>query len=153
MSSVLLENDGSGNFTLVNGVFSNESDPTLWGDFGDLDGDGKLDAVTGQGEGNPERNLVYMGSGEAVADYLGPPACAHKRPLPESIGSGEELTARFAMRDAFVSDSGARLRSAFARVNSDTGEEEYTAMFMGGDLYRVVIPGQQDGQLSISFLR
>ena len=146
----LLENDGSGNFTAVSGVFSNGGDPTLWGDFGDLDGDGKLDAVTAQGEGNPERNLVYMGSAEAVVDTVGPTVRAQET-LEAFIGSGEEILARFAMRDAFVSDSGARLRRAFARVNSDTGEEEYPAMFMGGDLYRVVIPGQQDGVLNISF--
>jgi MYXO-CTERM domain-containing protein len=146
----LLENDGSGNFTLVSGVFSSESDPTLWGDFGDFDGDGKLDAATGQGEGNPERNLVYMGSAEAVADTLAPSVRAQET-LEAFIGSGDSITARFAMRDAFVSDSGARLRRAFARVNSDTGEEEFAAMFMGGDLYRVVIPGQQDGVLNISF--
>lgn len=139
----LLENDGSGNFTAVDDVFESIGDPTLWGDFGDLDGDGILDAVTGQGEGNPERNLVYFGTAEASADDRAPEIRAQED--VSAVDADSEVVLRFAVRDAVVADSGPRLNRAWAAVTVDGDVEEFGARFMGGDLFRVVIPGQADG--------
>jgi hypothetical protein len=56
-----------------------------------------------------------------------------------------DVVLRFAVRDAVVSDSGPRLRRAYAQIDAAGASSEVRAQFMGGDLYRVVIPGQPMG--------
>jgi hypothetical protein len=53
----LLVNDGTGNFTHVAGKFPAQTDCSRWGELGDLNGDGRLDLVTGQGEFYPTLTL------------------------------------------------------------------------------------------------
>ena len=125
----ILINDGAGNFTLEVGGFPNRNDPSLWMDFADLNADGRPDAVTGNGEGSPDLTVVYFGSPEMPVDATAPHIAAFE--LPEASGG----PVRFAVRDRIVTDSGPRVR-AFARVDS----AEIDASFMGGDLFRVVLP-------------
>ncbi len=125
----VLLNDGTGNFNHVGG-FPQASDPTLWFDFGDLNGDGRLDCVTGQGESQPQTNRIYYGSSTVALDTR-PPAIIAAEPAAAIV--------RFAVSDRLVTDDGPELDRAFARVSAPA-PVEHPARFIGGDLFRVEIP-------------
>ena len=59
----LYNNDGNGNFTQTTGVFPVVSDSTLDIVVADLNGDGRLDVVTAQGESGQFRNRIYINNG------------------------------------------------------------------------------------------
>jgi MYXO-CTERM domain-containing protein len=129
----VFENDGAGSFALVQGAFDGPTDPTLWMEFGDLNGDGRLDAFTAQGEGNLQLERVYLGTASVAADTR-PPAIFAIEPVAPSPSA--ETVVRFAVADNAVTDEGPRLRRAWIQV----GDQQVDARFMGGDLYRAVIP-------------
>jgi hypothetical protein len=139
----VLLNDGKGNFTNVGG-FTSVSDPTLWLDAGDLDGDGRLDAVTGQGEGaNNRKGRVYLGTADNPVDNRAPAIVAAQK--PSAFLPNKDIELRFAVSDRVSSDGGPRVR-AFVRAAIDGGmASEIPARFMGGDLFRAMIPMQKDG--------
>lgn len=146
-SERVLINDGAGNFTfdpMDPGFPTNSGDCSLWADYGDLDGDGRLEAVTGQGECGSDANKVYPGSANQPVDTT-PPAIIAVETV-DVPNADEELVLRYAVSDRFVSDSGPRLNAAYASVSVDgAAAETVDATFMGGDLFRVVIPGYADG--------
>jgi len=127
----LFVNDGTGNFTRATGAFSTVSDPTLWMEAGDVNGDGRLDIVTAQGEGSPQNERLYLGTDEVAVDVSAPEIFAHDM---ESFWP----EVRFALQDAATSDEGPRILGAEAQLPN--AESPVPATFMGGDLYRVVVP-------------
>jgi hypothetical protein len=129
----LFANDGSGNFSFVTGAFSAVDDPTLWMEFGDLNGDGRLDALSAQGEGNPQLERIYFGGDGVAVDTVAPRIIAVEAVTPSATDS---VVVRFAVSDNAVTDEGPRLSRAYLLV----GAMEVPARFMGGDLYRAVIP-------------
>lgn len=144
-------NDGTGKFSADpdDDTFSVANDPTLWIDFGDLDGDGRIDAVTGQGEGNAKRNRVYLGTDANPVDDEAPKIIATEQ-LESSYGAGAAVPIRFALSDRAVTDVGPRLTRAWAKVTVDGGNTtEVDARFMGGDLFRVVLPAQDSQGASV----
>ena len=146
----VLINDGMGNFThntMDPGFPTNSGDCSLWADYGDLDGDGRLEAVTGQGECSGSNvNKVYPGSASQPVDTTPPVITAVETvDVPDA---GQDLVIRYAVSDRYVSDSGPRLSSAYANVSVDGGAATAAeATFMGGDLFRVVIPSEADGAM------
>ncbi len=134
----LFENDGAGVFSVVTGAFAGPTDPTLWMEFGDLDGDGRLDAFTAQGEGvNNMLERVYLGTSAVVVDTLGPSIFAVES---VTLSATEPRPVRFAVSDSTVSDEGARLSGAWIEV----GDQKIDAHFVGGDLYRAVAPATNE---------
>lgn len=137
-----LENDGNGNFTFVNGVFGGTADASLWGEFGDLNGDGRFDLVTGQGEfGDIEDHVYFATAGVAVDD---------RAPVFRAIetGSFEErapVVVRAAIADRSVTDNGPRLSAMSGTLSGDGVEETTAVTYMGGDLFRAEFPGQPAG--------
>jgi MYXO-CTERM domain-containing protein len=123
-------NGGGGNFGPETNAFSSVGDTTLWMEFGDLNGDGRLDALTAQGEGD-ELERIYFGNMAVAVDTV-----------PPSVGAtdmttvGTDTIIRFAVRDNAVTDEGPRLKRAFLYVDNMA----VPARFMGGDLYRAVLP-------------
>jgi hypothetical protein len=128
----LFANDGTGRFARVDGAFDGPQDPTLWLDFGDLDGDGRLDAFTAQGEGQPQLERVYLGGMGVVVDTLGP------RTRLEAVTTSPSTATpvRFAVRDNAITDDGPRIARAWVEFGSDW----VPAKWVGGDLYRAVVP-------------
>ncbi|MEM7154764.1 MAG: VCBS repeat-containing protein [Myxococcota bacterium] len=140
-----LVNDGSGNFTFVQGMFPQPDDNTLWGEFGDLDGDGRFDLVTAQGEGNPPdtHNQVYIANDLLPEDSIAPVIIDVED--PGMVPAGVEAIVRFAVSDRTVTDEGPRLDRAFAVVDPDGDATPVDAWFMGGDVFRVALPGADEG--------
>lgn len=141
----VLFNDG-GNFTGAGAPwdeFTLMSDNTLWGEGGDLDGDGRLDWVTAQGE-QAGTQKVYLGTAAVPVD-VNPPVIRAGEALGDTV-AGDEPVARFAVSDEVVTDSGPWLDRAFVRIHVDGGDaQEIEARFMGGDLYWARLPAQDDG--------
>ncbi len=128
----VFENDGSGNFDFVTGAFDGPSVPTLWLEFGDLDGDGRLDAFAAQGEGNPQTERIFLGTSAVAVDTAAPNVFAIE---DVSLPGAGTAVVRFAVSDNAVTDEGARLSRAYVSV----GAEQVDATFMGGDIYRAAI--------------
>lgn len=131
-------NDGMGNFAEVANAFTATGDPTLWMDFGDLNGDGRLDAVTGQGEGAPKDDRVYFGTAAVAVDMLAPKVIAQSATMTTAAGD----VVRFRLSDNAVTDVGPRLQRAWLKV----GAAEIDAKFVGGDVFRAVVPAGAGGE-------
>ncbi|PRQ09490.1 FG-GAP repeat domain-containing protein [Enhygromyxa salina] len=140
----LLENDGSGNFELVGDSFPGPTDCSLWGEFGDLNGDGRIDLVTGQGECSSS-DEVYLGNMLMPVDSQAPQILAVD--APSSVSADTEIVAHFAVSDRTVTDEGPRLTRAFARVDPSGAATEINGWFVGGDLFRVELPGAGSGTI------
>ena len=143
----VLINDGTGKFTYQAGAFTPVGDPTLWFDFGDLNGDGRLDVITAQGELQPELERVYLGTNLVPVDTVAP-----KIRAVESIATptpDDAPVVRFAVSDNTTTDTGPRLQKAFIKITAPSASE-VTAAFMGGDLFRAVLP-KLAGGTQVSF--
>jgi MYXO-CTERM domain-containing protein len=134
----VLVNDGSGKFAGVTDAFPQVADATLGLDFGDLNGDGRLDAVTAQGETGAFLNRLYLGTAAQAVDSKAPTIRAVEE-VPDGLYTGD-VPVRFAVSDRATSDVGPRLAEAWLAVGA-SGEQKIPARFVGGDLYRAVIPG------------
>ena len=138
----VLMNDGTGKFTANPDAFPTVKDPTLWFEFGDLNGDGRLDVVTGQGEGSPQLNRVYIGTANAPVDIVSPTLRAVEQ-APTTVMAGTEVVLRFGVSDNATTDEGPRLKDVFVQMTTVNATSEIIpARFMGGDLYRAVLPAQ-----------
>ena len=140
----VLVNDGTGHFSLLSGAFTNIQDPTLWFDFGDLNGDGRLDVVTAQGEGTAKLNRVYLGTDKVPVDAVAPKIRGVQDIAPPT--AADEPPVRFAVSDSATTDIGPRLKKAYVKVTAPTTAEA-PAMFVGGDLFRAVLPAAPDGAI------
>ena len=141
-----LVNDGDGNFTFLDGTFPGPTDCTLWGEMGDLDGDGRFDLVTAQGECGNTIEQVYMANKMVPEDSTAPNIMSIED--PGTVPEGVEPVVRFAVSDRTVTDEGPRLDRAFAVVDPDGDATPIDAWYMGGDMYRVVLPGADVGPVA-----
>lgn len=139
----VFRNDGSGNFTPVSNAFDGPQDPTLWLELGDVNGDNRLDVFTVQGEQpGGERDRVYFGTADRAADSK-PPTVRIGEDV--TLSPTEETVVRFALSDNATTDEGARLSKVFVLV----GATEVPARYMGGDLYRAVLPASDETSFKI----
>ncbi len=140
-SERVLQNDGTGNFTLMDSTFADSdgnplSDSTLGMAVGDIDGDGILDAVTGQGESGPDfLNKVYVGSG--AIDTIGPTIRHFDRFVDQA--SEQQVIFHFDVQDGVASEVGPRLHEAYVELDGTPIQ----ATLMGGDTYRVPLDLKQ----------
>ncbi len=138
----LFLNDGAGILTYRMGAFKMFQDGTLWGEFGDLDGDKKIDFVTAQGEsGATMQNRVYLANDLVPADDRAPTIRA-----VEALKAGR---IRFGVSDRTITDEAPQLTAAFARARVDGAVKEIKATYMGGDLFRVALPATGVSQYSV----
>jgi len=127
----LFQNDGTGHFTAVANAFDGPTNSTLWMEFGDLNGDGRLDLFTAQGEGGSGIERIYFGSAGISVDTRAPTIVA-----VEEVAVSPGAVVRFAVSDSSTTDQGPRLKRAYLKLGTD----EVDATFMGGDLFRAVMP-------------
>jgi len=145
-SEKVLLNDGTGIFTYAPDALPAFTDITLAIDVGDLNGDGKIDLVTGQGEGTIttanaatlRNNRVYYG---LAADVTPPTFRAIETPVGVV---GAPLVFHVAVSDSATNQAGqmATLSVPYT-IKGTTKQAKVT--FIGGDLFRVTIPAQADG--------
>ncbi len=138
----LLVNDGSGMFTYQPDAFDGPTDSSLWAEMGDLNGDDRLDIATGQGESGSFLNRVHFGSSAVQVDTAAPNIIVTEAPPTEPVGSGAVAVTHFAVSDGALSDMGPRLERAYAELNPDEAALTVDATFMGGDVFRVELPGR-----------
>jgi MYXO-CTERM domain-containing protein len=141
----LLVNDGAGNFTYVAGKFPGPTNCSLWGEFGDLNGDGRLDLVTGQGECSSS-DEVYFGNASMPVDTTWPTIIAVSE-VPE-VAQGGVAVVRFAVSDSTVTDEGPRLERTFVVLDPDGASTGVPARFVGGDLFHAELPTDVAGTRS-----
>ena len=139
-----LQNNGSGSFALLAGVFPAPTNCSLSAEFGDLNGDGRIDLVTGQGECSSS-DEVYFANANVPIDTRAPLILAVDDPGPVLPGAPAIL--RFAVSDSSVTDEGPRLDRAYAVVDPAGAALEFEAQPMGGDLFRVVLPATSSGSV------
>jgi hypothetical protein len=138
----LLLNSGTGIFNYVADAFPEGVDPTLGIDVGDLDSDGIFDVVTGQGEADPKLNRIFKGMGAALADSRAPIFRAVQ--TPRAVPN-EPIVFHVAIRDSVTSETGEQVKDVTVGFEAAGSSDSVKARFIGGDLYRVVIPAQPSG--------
>lgn len=131
----VLINDGTGNFDGVTDAFPTIGDSTLWLVLADLDGDQRMDAVTGQGESGAFLNRFYLGNANVPVDTRAP-VFRQVETIP-NVALNTPVVFHFAVSDDIVTDTGPLLSSVTAVADG----VPYAARFMGGDLFRVELPG------------
>jgi MYXO-CTERM domain-containing protein len=141
----ILINDGTGHFSRIAGGFTPKGDATLWIELGDMNGDGRLDAVTGQGETGSFLDRFYAGSVDVAVDTR-PPAIIKVEPVAGVIEPVNSPVVRFAVSDNATSDDGPRLKRAYLKISAPT-PSEVEARFVGGDLFRGVLPAEGAGAI------
>jgi len=145
-SEKVLLNDGAAVFTYAADALPPFTDLTLALDLGDLDGDGKIDLVTGQGEGTKtvsnattlRNNRVYHG---LAADVTPPTFRAIETPLATV---GAPIVFRVAVSDSTTNQAG-QMATLTVPYTIKGQTKQATVSFIGGDLFRVTIPAQADG--------
>ena len=147
----VLINDGTGHFMpSASPAFTAISDSTLGFDFGDLDGDGRLDAVTGQGESGSFIDRVYLGTALAPVDTRAPGFRAVEQ-VSAKVNPSARPVVRFAVFDNTTTDTGPRLKKAYVKVTAEGATTEISAVFMGGDLFRAALPARGKSGVLVSY--
>jgi len=138
----LLVNDGSGNYDYQPSAFSSPQDSSLGAQMGDLNGDGRLDIATGQGESGSFLNRVYFGNNLVPVDTMAPRIIAAEAPPAGTLSDGDVAVTHYAVNDNAMSDAGPRLSSAYALIDPGGEDTQVAARFMGGDTFRVELPSE-----------
>jgi hypothetical protein len=130
----LLVNDGKGRFTVATGVFDGEPTPgTLAIAVADLDGDGRLDVVQGQGEHETAvSEKVYLGIG-LPADTA--------RPAVGMVGEGEEPgEIRARVHDFKTPNRPEDWREVVVEYETSRGRSRAPMAWYGENLFRARLP-------------
>ncbi len=127
----VLLNDGTGHFTERVSAFFPDPDTSLWVAAGDMNGDGRVDFVTAQGETGDSINRLYLADTTVPVDAT-PPVLRAVQPVGAEVPATAPLVLRFAVSDREVTDHGPRLREAYVEL---VGEAPVPAVFVGGDLF------------------
>ncbi len=148
-----LINDGTGKFNYLADALPKNlltgADLTLALGVGDLNGDGKMDIVTGQGEGTIASgnattlrlNRVYLGSG--LVDTT--PPVIRKLQAPASAAANAAIVVYMEVRDAATSEAGQMVKSVGVDYVVNTkAKKTQKGVWMGGDLFKVTVPAQAD---------
>ena len=137
-SERLYRNDGTGVFTQVTGVFQVISNATLDIKAADMNGDGKPDVITAQGEAGSFQNRIYINTG--AADTRAP--VVHLVEQVVAKGSGP-FVVRTEVSDGITSDRGFDDDGVFLVYSVDGGKRRQVAMrWAGNGLWRGEIPAQ-----------
>jgi len=139
---------GPGFLVELTGAFPVRHDGSLDMTMVDVDGDGRYDAVTAQGESNRHedfRNRVYLGTGPADST---PPNILRVTSLGSPAPAGTSASIRAWIQDATVDDGNtfvaARLHWTVERAGQQT-RGSAPMPHIGGCLHRAVLPAAPKG--------
>ncbi|MFQ5501973.1 MAG: FG-GAP repeat domain-containing protein [Phycisphaerae bacterium] len=142
----IYQNDGAGGFTLTSGVIQVVTDSSLDIAVGDLNGDGRLDIVTAQGESGTFQNRIYMNT-TGPADTIAPRIIKAERLFNTADTTGPYVV-RAMILDDMSSDRNFFSTGASVHYTVDGGPDLTVPMvYSGGPIYRGAIPGQPCGGL------
>ncbi|MGB0715217.1 MAG: FG-GAP repeat domain-containing protein [Phycisphaerae bacterium] len=143
----IYRNDGAGNFTLTSGVLNSANDSTLDVMVADLNNDGRLDIVTGQGESGNYQNRIYMNTGPQDTRA---PRIIRTEQHPDTTEPGPYVV-RALILDDMTSDRNFFDKGIFVNYTVNGGELQQVEMkFSGGQVYRGAIPNQP-GKITIEY--
>ncbi len=138
-------NDGAGVFTLTPGLITVLSDSTLDIEFGDLNGDGRRDIVTAQGESGSFRNRIYINNGPV--DNRAPTFHGITQ-IPNTADTISPHAVRAVIRDGMTSDNNFFDRGITLHYRVGIGRPNLLPMrYAGGDHYRAEVPGLAAGSV------
>ena len=137
----LYRNDGGFTFVNQDGQIQSQGDSTLDFGFADLDNDGDVDMVTGQGESGNFTNKVYRNNGPATDTT--PPTVLNV----ESPSYGVSSTLFHATTQDVIQDDGSdsfvtATYTAFQATGGVSQVDTGTAFHQGGGTWRAEIPTQ-----------
>ncbi len=145
----IYQNNGSGVFTLQSGIITVISDSSLDIEFGDVNGDGRVDIVTAQGESGSFRNRIYINQTGAVDTT--PPTFPNMTALSPTNNTAGPYVVKASIRDNITSDNNFFDRGVYLHYTVGAGQPNTLPMtWVGGDLYRGEIPGLAAGS-SVSY--
>lgn len=139
----IYNNNGVGVFTEVTGSITALSDSTLDLKVADLNGDGRLDIVTGQGESGSFRNRVYMNT-TGPADTRAPTIRTEQ--LANTTVINAPYVVRAAILDGMTSDRNFFDKGVELHYSVEGGPYLQIPMrYSGGQIYRGTIPAEPCG--------
>ena len=131
-------NTGTGNFIQANNLQTSINDSSLDIGFGDVDGDGRPDCVTAQGEFGNFQNRLYMNTGPV--DDIDPTflSVTEVTPVGDAVGP---FNVRALVVDQYSSDRGFMPRSMELIVSTDGRRPQAIAMvWVGNSIWEGEIP-------------
>ena len=144
-SKRIYANSGTGAFTQVTGAITASSDSSLDIKVADLDGDGRYDLVTGQGESGQFQNRIYMNTGPVDTR---PPTIAITEQVMPGADAGVPRPVRVALRDAYTSHMGFHARAVTLRHGTGTALDAAVPMDLSGNgIWRGVLPPRPAGSV------
>ncbi|MEM7308480.1 MAG: VCBS repeat-containing protein [Planctomycetota bacterium] len=133
----IYRNDGSFAFVNQDGQIQSQNDSTLDFGFADLDNDGAVDMVTGQGESGNFTNKVYFNNGPA--DTVAPTILGTETPTYGGSSTVFHATTQDVIQDdgsdSFVTATYTAWQGSTSGVQTDSG----TAMHQGGGTWRAEV--------------
>jgi len=136
----IYNNNGAGIFTEVAGLITAISDSSLDVKVADLNGDGRLDIVTAQGESGSFTNRIYMNITGPVDTRA--PRIVSMEQLPNTANRVGPYVVRAAILDDMSGDRNFFDRGITLKYEVNGGPVQSVPMrYSGGQIYRGLIPG------------
>lgn len=141
----IYNNNGAGVFTQVSGLISSVSnDFSLDVKVADLNGDGRLDIVTAQGENGSMINRIYINMTGPVDNR--PPRIIATEQLANTVDRVGPYVVRVSILDDMSGDRNFFDRGITLKYTVNGGAEQSVPMrHSGGQIYRGLIPGATCG--------
>ena len=131
-------NNGNNTFTQMTNMATSFTDSSLDVEFADLDGDGRYDMVTAQGEFGNFQNRIYMNTGGRDAI---PPRVVSTEQIEPEDGETGGFVVRTMVLDEHTSDRGFHAKGMDLVYVVDSGLEQSVEMIWSGNsLWRGVLP-------------
>lgn len=142
----LYQNDGNGNFTIVNGAIQLVSSATLDIGVGDMDGDGRLDIICASGESGNFINKIYMNV-SGPQDTI-PPNIVRTEQHDDTEDTDGPYVVRTFITDSHTADRNFFDKGIFLNYSHNEGPVQQAPMkWVGGTIYRGEIPGLSPGEV------
>jgi FG-GAP-like repeat len=139
-------NNGVGAFTDMPGTVQVQSDSSLDAAVGDLNGDGRIDLVTAQGESGNFTDKVYFNNG--AIDTLAPVYTSTSQP---ALVGASTTVYHAQIKDQIADDGDIGVVVTFTYTTIGAGNGNGTATHMGHGLYRASVPSVGATETSLTW--